>query len=614
MKNIFFLIISIFSSTLFASNVDSVEVVKVKGLCSQLSIGSRMARYLTPTDVLKDDTSILTSTKSSVKIKFADNTEVVVGAESKVVLSQIDINKTIILNVLKGKVRVSLGDKSSNKNRIFVRTRSALISSELGDFSVYYNSDNKITSTLTFSGKISIAKVDESFFDQLIINTAKEFYRDDSTKVIESRNKILPSIDEAEVYQKYFSTLDSRVVAEGQVSFAIAELSKASVPVLITPEQFDTLKKNSFLDEKADNEIVPYTNKNSVKDTASSLSTLSSDIGSVFSKDDLNPKAGGLIDFKTGHYISPDKNAKLDTKLSVYRSEIIGSFDEKTGQYISPSGLKLDAKSGFSVLEEKSSDPKLIVLKDDLNENIAKFILASPEEKGRSNHEISEKYVRDRIHLTISNYNSSLTLNDGLNSNIYKQVKAKNSPGFNFDWRIATLSRFAPSINFDFIQSRFPDKDLSSIGVSSNSLFGLKFGLNYAYNDALNLFLKIGLVQNHYFDQQTIIAPYTYNLKKLVQTQLSIGTDFDLLKYHKFSFSGAAEGQFSFRKKINNFIVSNSVGYTAELFARYKIKGHSWLSFGYKFQENFVKIKNSFVENRQDSTFTSPELRMTFDF
>ena len=210
MKSFTGLLIALYSTSILASSFDTVDVVKVKGLTSQLSIGSRQARYLTPEDKLKDDTSILTSSKSSVKLKFADNSELVVGADSKVVLSQIDTSKTLVLNVLKGKVRVILSDKSNTNAqiRIFVRTRSALIASQKGDFSVYYNSDNKITSTLTFKEKISVARADETFFDKMIINSAKEYYRDDATKLIESRSKSLPSINEVEIYQKHFSTLE----------------------------------------------------------------------------------------------------------------------------------------------------------------------------------------------------------------------------------------------------------------------------------------------------------------------------------------------------------------------------------------------------------------------
>jgi hypothetical protein len=617
MKRVTGLLFTIFSTSIFASSLDTVEVLKIKGLSSQLSIGSRQARYLTTDDRLKDDSSILTSSKSSVKLKFADNSELVIGADSKVVLSQIDTSKTLVLNVLKGKIRVNLSnkDKADSASRIFVRTRSALIASSSGDFSVYYNSENKITSTLAFKGKISIARADESFFDQFIINTAKEYYRDDSTKLIESRTKTLPALNEADIYQKYFSSLDSRTVSEGQVSFAITETSKASIPVLISPEQFEVINKNNFLDEKVDNEIIPYTSKNIVSKDIIKLVNLSNpDLHLDLSKSEFAPKAGGFIDFKTGHYISPDRNSKLDSSKTIYRSESIGNFDEKTGQYIAPVGLILDAKAGFSVIEEKSNDPKLIVLKDDLNENIAKFILATPEEKGRVVHVISEKYVRDRINLSLSNYNSELTINDGLSSDIYKQIKAKNSLGFNFDWRVATLNRFAPSISFNYYQSRFPNKDSSGVGVASNSLYNLKFGLNYAQSDAVNLFLKIGLIQNHYFDQQTNSNPHTYNLKKLVQTQLCVGSDFDFLKYHRISLSGEVEGQFSFRKKINNFIVSNGIGYSAELFTRYRLSNHNWLSLGYKLQNQFVKIRNSITENRQQTSFASPEIRATFEF
>jgi hypothetical protein len=68
------------------------------------------------------------------------------------------------------------------------------------------------------------------------------------------------------------------------------------------------------------------------------------------------------------------------------------------------------------------------------------------------------------------------------------------------------------------------------------------------------------------------------------------------------------------RKKINNFIVSNGIGYSAELFARYRLTNHDWLSLGYKLQNYFVKIRNSITENRQKMSLSSPEIRATFEF
>ena len=81
----------VFNSTIAKANSNDLqiaEVVKIRGDVTMLAPRARLAHKVEIGDKFLEDTSILTGSKSFIKIKFIDNTEINLGPDSKIVIAE----------------------------------------------------------------------------------------------------------------------------------------------------------------------------------------------------------------------------------------------------------------------------------------------------------------------------------------------------------------------------------------------------------------------------------------------------------------------------------------------------------------------------------------------
>lgn len=592
------------------------EVVKLRGEATQLSPGAHMARAVALGDKFIEDTSIVTGPKSFLKIKFIDKSEMNVGPESKIVIAEMKTDSVGVISLLKGRIRTEVKkDANSTGNKFFIKTRTAAMGVRGTDFQTIYNPDNKMTSLLTYRGEVAMAHVDEKTYEKLEEAPAREVERNEITKDPLIKEVPAKKLDEVSELNKILKSGQTVLVPPGQNSFASDSLKKASLPVKISPVQLEVLYKNADFQEKAGANVSTVSESEKQIKPTLKVAEQKAPLEGLFNEKtgDFAPKAGGFIDLKTGLYVAPDSDAKLDKEKGVYVPKKVGDIDADTGQYVAPKGLVLDAKKGFVLESEADKKPELLALREDLNKTIAKDIVVGEPEEVEAPFNISEKFIRDRIALSIWGINQNIKLNANRNSVPFLEMDSKRSARFGLVWTMSTNNRFAPIVGVDYGVVNFEGGPASQ---GSKKTIGLSYGLQYAFSKNVNFFAKVGLHQEHFVDQTSSSYPYNYDLKKITLTRITMGTNVEFWRGRKWSVDGAVAGLFTFRKKINNLIVRKGSGLTFEILPKYAIADHKWLGLGINVENQLQRVEGSALgmQNKQERDSGGLQLKYIADF
>lgn len=615
------------------------EVVKLRGEITQLAPGARLAAKVVMGDKFTEDTSIVTGPKSFIKIKFIDNSELNVGPESKIIISEMKKDSVGIISLLKGRIRteVEKDSKTPNTNKFFIKTRTAALGIRGTDFQTIYNPENRLTSLLTFRGEVAMVKVDEKTYQRIenaperVVEKTEveaegaksqvEVVRDSTTKVptiIPAPKKRLDEIDEL---NRALNSKATVLVPAGQNSVASDSLVKSSLPVKISPTQLNILFKNQEFQEKSAGNI----------NLQSSVDTINAKTPIVAAKQlapaegfynektgDFAPKAGGFIDLNTGLYVAPSAEAKLDSKSGTYATEKIGDIDADTGQYVAPKGLILDAKKGFILADEDAKTPKapeLLALREDLNKTIAKdVVMGTPPAEAEKAFNINEKFIRDRMIFSLWSMNQDLAVNKNTMSSPYLEVSSKDAVRLSFEWQMATNNRFSPLVGIDYSIVNYSDRAAKNVSMGSKKLLALTFGTQFALSQTFNLFAKGGIYQDHFLNLTSTNYPQTFNLEKIVLTRLTLGGNAEFWKKNKYSLDASAGGFFTFRKRINNIVVNAGSGFELQATPKYALSEKRWIALGLKIEHQNQKVDGTAGVTKGERDTKGLELKYIADF
>jgi hypothetical protein len=413
------ILINFFIST-EAHSAQKAQVLIARGDVTKLVPGAEKAVVVKKGDWLLEDTSIVTKSRSFVKIRFVDRSTMNIGPKSMVVINKMPSKKANMVNLLTGIVKAEVRKKSSKKSKtkMFIKTRSAVMGVRGTKFQSTYNPANKITSLVTVEGNVAMVakdpKIAEPLVEKVVIKktAAKTIAKSITTPkpVISEVDKLetlmAESNDVVEVKAGRFSSVGENTKIAAKTGKAVSQVSKASIPVKIAPTQYNAIAKSMNSNKRA-------------KDV---MKTIKSDPVPEGFTDKVTgkvaPKAGGFVDFKTGLYIAPAAEAKLDKKTGTYKAKIIGSANKKTGDYIPPKGIKIDAKKGF-VIDKKviakiastADKEKLRKTLKGLNKDIKKQIVVNKTENKTKKSSGSKWLPRDHVlSAMILPYSESLTV------------------------------------------------------------------------------------------------------------------------------------------------------------------------------------------------------------
>ena len=227
------------------------------------------------------------------------------------------------------------------------------------DFQVIYNRKNRVTNLVTFSGEVAMASWGRSQFRSKLDRSSIEGFLNDKKAVR---------------------------VRRGQFSGSRPGEKRPSMPVKISPSQFDSLKKNdtglnqsknSGTQKRYRSEVPPGVDgQNFVSDGKGMAGKMQATMGEGQAKRVMTeidkvaksqlesappaegmyekstgtyaPPAGGLIDDKTALYVPPPKGSTYDENAGVYVPPVnVGTYDRATGEYVPPAGYKLANTGDF---------------------------------------------------------------------------------------------------------------------------------------------------------------------------------------------------------------------------------------------------------------------------
>ncbi len=318
----FYLILLLFTTSAFAGKVTSLKgIVTLHKLTDKTFTPIQIGSVINYGDVIE------TKAKSFVKIKFPDKSSYILGPNSKLSITKQTPDSPKILNLLEGRIKglVMKGQSkpSGYHHKVFVKTRSAILGVRGTEFVTSYNGKNHITSNITLKGEVDLYKTS----DELIFESIREeldLTENESTEV--NPKSLKEKIEGTKV----------KAIKKGYFSSALLNEEEAKVPLRISPKQIIALKETNFLTKTK-------SHKMSVSDLYATYEDKTFDKKTI-----RHGRDGGLVDLKTGIYISPPENALFDDKNKIYIiPEELGKVDPKTGDYNPPRGLLLDPTEGF---------------------------------------------------------------------------------------------------------------------------------------------------------------------------------------------------------------------------------------------------------------------------
>ncbi len=565
MKNLLYIVIlcfPIFSNAFATSFV--AEVVKIRGNATQLPSNALEAKELKLGDKLTEDTSILTSSKSFVKIKFLDDSEINLGPESKIVITEMKVEKPGIISLLKGRIRTEVKkNEKITDNKFFIKTRSAAMGVRGTDFQTIYNPDNKTTSLLTFKGAVAMAKVEEEIDNDVLNST--------------------------------LAKKDAVLVPPGQTSFISEAVEKSTLPVKISPVQLNLLYKNQDFYTKNESQ----NNEKKSKDLSKLVvADQKAPIEGYTNKatGDFAPRAGGFIDLETGIYVAPEKNSILDKKNKVYIPKDSGTINAFTGEYQTPDGLLLDSVKGFVVDNNQGTKTaELKKLSNNLNESLvlADQTISNEIINQQIPFDLDSKLKKNLYTFSIKKQTQTITLD---NSALTK--KNTNFMSFALGSEAIIKTRFRHLISLEYARNKFENE--------AASLFAFSTGVKYALSEKIDIFSNIGIFQEQYLTPDSVIS-------RITLTQINFGLIAEIYQMNKYSIDSSLLLTSNFRKRLNGTVIRNGLGYNFSLTPKMQIAESKWLSAGLIVNLQKEDIQSTMGGNSHRRNSSGFEIKYSFE-
>jgi hypothetical protein len=533
------LLVLIFAAT-FSFNAFSAQTARVKmvrGKVTKLLPGTAKASKVKKGDILPEDTSLVTSSKSFVRVVFEDKSSMNVGPKSKVIISKLPKEKANMVNLLTGIIKAEVNKKSTKttKTKMLVKTRTAVMGVRGTKFQSTYNPANKATSLVTVEGKVAMIKV-----EKVVPKVETVQVEGEAVKKISSKVKA-PNLDNVDEVDSLFKESKNVVeVPAGRYSGVGNTVKQPTVPVKIAPKQYNAIAKSMGSKKKA-KEVMKVTKNDPSPERFENKVT-----GQV------TPKAGGIIDFSTGIYVAPAATAKLDTKTGTFESKQIGKVNKRTGDYIPPKGIKIDAKKGF-VIDQKKSEKiasaadkkKLQKTLASLNNDVKKQIVVNKMENKKkpasqskwlpSNHVVSFTFLPFSEVQTVKNNDS------GSEAEFYTEKANLITLNWMQDWNSKWASRVRiGSTDYEIDDSEvnrleFPD---SGNGNDDNMYFSI--GVAYKYSK------KITIIADLVETDVSYVVPRSFGTESGVEIlsestkSLDVGIQYFIRDWKQFKLSTTA--------------------------------------------------------------------------
>ncbi len=531
-KNILFCICLLFNSYTFSRTaIATVEIVK--GSVTKLIPGALIASKVKAGDKLFEDTSVVTGGKSFVKISFIDQSKISIGPQSKIVINLVQKETGSVISLLKGKIRTAVEPtETKDKNKFYIKTRTAALGVRGTDFQTIYNPENKMTNLLTFRGEVAMVNIENELHLQADESLSVE--RDsnngiqlESVRAQSTEDKIenVRRLDEA------LQTSEAVIVKGGQFSGTTTELDKVSVPVKINPVQLGMLYQNdTFTNKDARDSKIIKDVANVEKFVALKQEEQVPPPEGFYNEKtgEYAPKAGGFIDTETGLYIPPESDAKFDEDRKIYVPNKVGKLEVDTGEYIAPRGMKLDARKGFVIPNAHNQKvASLVQMKNEFNGNMGKELFIEKEKREETEikrYSLREEFTKDFVEIYARSFGRDVTVSERSDLAPKEKLILDDSSTIGIDWRLAGNGDYRPRVKFSYTSASY--KDTKEYSQSGASLYELGFGVEKYITSRFFISAMADISQ-----QQIPLSGESKSLSRVTLTTIMLSGDYIFAKW-----------------------------------------------------------------------------------
>lgn len=612
----YYLLFSLVTPTVFGAGFVAT-VIKIRGVVSQLEPGAKVARRVVIGDKLREDSSLLTGSKSFIRIKFKDNSTMNVGPRSKVSVLESRKDGTSFIHLLKGTIRSKVNkSQGKTKYKYYLKTRSSAMAVRGTEFQAVYNPENNVSSLLAYEGEVAMAKIEEDPASEIkrlkkirrkqLKNQKLETTASGEVEVIETRAKydLEGRMDQA------LSNSEAVIVKRGQYSGTVNSIKRASLPVKISPVQLNALYQNGEMKEKLKRSEVKSQNL-SIDDKKLMLKAAEQEAPAegIFDKKsgEFAPRSGGVLDLNTALYVAPERDSVFDSKLKVYvPKDSSGSIDQDTGQYVTPKGLKLDAVKGF-VASTKKENRILLAQADSLNDATKAKMWAGNDinqvkNVGFSYWSETEKIAKDIIEIEMYGYNETFSSSNETGGT-GREFDTDNAKSVTIKWSHNSESNWQPLTSIGF---KTTDYAGSRGQVAQPTRDGVILGLGVRYNlsKRWNFLSELSLEQEYYIDA----LGSSFLLKRVSIPKLKLGIEGHLIQSGSFSLDSLLYLTIALPKESGGHKVSAGLGYGLDLLPRWWINKRWTIYTGLSFQNQKQSVDT--VGFKADNSITKMGLKL----
>lgn len=610
-----------FFSTLFlifitlSAHGAMIRVDKINGYVFQDKTGNFQARKLETGSKVDEGFIINTKKDSHARLRFIDNSTLVLGADTNIRIESHEENKATVIYLSKGLIRPKIEkDPSTGEiKKFFVLTPSGIIGVKGTEFLVHYNDKNQKTSVITFKGAVDFAMVDlvklrrERLYEG---EGEKEVVRDDDNTVYlaDGGRREAPDGKKIELALKKYNAV---VVGPGQFSETVGLIEKTSLPALLSPIQLNILFRNANLNylyktsefQKADLTLrknksdisfeVPETPATGVIDLSNKL---------------YAPKAGGFWDMDTGFYIPPGKNSLFLKGAGIFRTEGIGDLDKITGQYIPPLGLKLDDTKGFYKQKLKKNAPQALITRIEqehksLQETLHRQIVLGDEDESIYTLGILSKrelISKDVITFTWKFVDHTLTMkNDSFAGD--RDYNSDNSMEYSLKWSHSSSRKWQPVFQVSWQTLSYSLDELAGAPQDGERLFKMKLGYSYSMGADWNVSLLGALDQLYFIDHGATPSSGSgteTQMKRVTLPRFYVHFDGELYSKNRWSIDFNGGLMYSLSRSRGLFEVGSGIGYRGELSTKYWWSRKWWLGLGLgRYSESYSISNQNFTSD-----------------
>ncbi|EQC46351.1 FecR domain-containing protein [Bacteriovorax sp. Seq25_V] len=584
LKNIIFCICLFLNSYAFSrSSIATVEIVK--GNVTKLIPGALIANKVKTGDELYEDTSVVTGPRSFVKITFIDDSKISIGPQSKVVINLVQKEAGSVISLLKGKIRTSvIPTEEKEKNKFYIKTRTAALGVRGTEFQTIYNPENKITNLLTFRGEVAMVNIEkEAHLQASEVEADSVSVERDADNKLQLENNPIKSQDDKIAnlinLNEALKASDAVVVKGGQFSGTTTELDKVSLPVKINPVQLGMLYANDTFTNKdaRDSKIIKNVGEVEKFVAVKQEDQIPPPEGFYNEKTgEYAPKAGGLIDTETGLYIPPEADAKFDEDRQIFVPNKVGRLEVDTGEYIAPRGMKLDARNGFVIPNSHNQKiASLVQLKESMNDSMGKELFIEKEKKAEDVkiYSLREEFTKDLVLFYGHSFSRDLKVSERSDSFDNEDLALDGSKEVGVDWRMAGNGDYRPKVDFSFTRADY--KGARDYKGTSSSLYSFGFGVDKYITSRFFIGAEVNIHQ-----QIFALTNTDKDLARVTLTTFMLTGDYVFAKWKKAFFNLHTGIGTNFYKKDDLVRVKNGLAFELGLDFGYWINQKNQLKIG----------------------------------